>query len=105
MEIESQNKQLKQLMKEKMQRDDLKGYSSMGHYMDILDPQEILEMMKGAKELKSSINMKKKMQELQRENCERMEKLLKEKREMEEENNMLKYELENTRNESFIFKQ
>lgn len=105
LEIEQKNILLKQLMKEKADYDSYKGYSSLGNYMDIMEPYEILEIMKGAKELKSSFNMKKRMEESQKANNEKLEKIMIEMNNLEEENNFLKSELDTTRNESFIFKQ
>ena len=91
-------------MKEKIENDNLKGYSSLGKYMEIMDSQEIFELMKGAKEYKSSINMKKRIDELQKDNSQKIEKLMKEKSELEEENYTLKEEIESSRNQSFFIK-
>ena len=60
LELDKQNKTIKQLMKEKTENDSLKGYQSMAQYMELMDSHEVLEVIKGAKDLKNSQNSQKK---------------------------------------------
>lgn len=100
LEIKKQNIMIKNLMQEKIQSDSYKSYNSLTNYMD-LEAHEILDLMKNAKDYKSSLQLKKKLEENEQENREKIQKLLTEKQELEDENYLLRTEIETTKNESF----
>jgi len=104
-QLDRQNKIVKQLMKEKSENDSYKGYSAMAQYMEVMDSNEVLEIIKGAKEYKNTKALQRKMEDMKKEYTEKIDILTKEKLELMEEINNLKSELDNTKNESIYFQQ
>lgn len=104
-ELDRQAKLVKSLMKEKTENEHYRSYSSLMQYLDFMEPHELMELIKNAKDFKQIKIIQKNLDDLKRTSTEKIERLMREKESLQEEISLLKADLDNTRNESAIYLQ